>query len=223
MEKQVLKSYNIVKDEMRSLWKPMAIRIQARLDEFKRFRERSTEREMFAELAFCLFTPQSKAKLCWAAVETLTAKGLLLQGSQNGICRELNRVRFKNNKARYVLLARRQFTVNGRLTVKKTVFSFRTDIEAREWLVANVKGIGYKEAGHFLRNIGFADNLAILDRHILRNLQRMGVIDEIPATLSKARYLDIEKKMRSFADKIGIPFLHLDLLLWCRETGEIFK
>jgi N-glycosylase/DNA lyase len=54
-------------------------------------------------------------------------------------------------------------------------------------------------------------------------LKRLGVIDEIPRYLKAKRYIDIEQKMRQFADDIGIPLDHLDLLLWFRETGEIFK
>jgi N-glycosylase/DNA lyase len=95
--------------------------------------------------------------------------------------------------------------------------------ECREWLVNNLTGLGYKEASHFLRNIGFGENIAILDRHILRNLCLLGVIPEIPEALSRAKYLRIEEKMSGFAAKIAIPLLHLDLLLWYKETGEIFK
>jgi thermostable 8-oxoguanine DNA glycosylase len=29
--------------------------------------------------------------------------------------------------------------------------------------------------------------------------------------------------MQAFSRKVGIPMDHLDLLFWCRETGEIFK
>ena len=87
----------------------------------------------------------------------------------------------------------------------------------------NLTGLGYKEAGHFLRNIGFGEKIAILDRHILRNLHALGVIDELPESISNKRYLEIEKKMAEFAGRIHIPLDHLDLLLWYKETGEIFK
>lgn len=87
----------------------------------------------------------------------------------------------------------------------------------------NVKGMGYKEASHFLRNIGFADDLAILDRHILKNLKIFGIIEEIPKSLSKKKYLEIEEKMRNLANEVNIPLSHLDLLFWSKETGEIFK
>jgi len=48
----------------------------------------------------------------------------------------------------------------------------------REFLVKEVKGVGYKESSHYLRNIGYR-NLAILDRHILNNLKNLNVIKEV--------------------------------------------
>lgn len=55
--------------------------------------------------------------------------------------------------------------------------------------------MSYKEASHFLRNVGFGEDVAILDRHILRNLERLAVIDEIPKTLSPKLYLEIEDRL----------------------------
>jgi len=65
--------------------------------------------------------------------------------------------------------------------------------------------------------------MAILDRHILKNLHLLGVIAKIPESLSKTTYRQIESKMEKFAVSVNIPFAHLDLLLWYKETGEIFK
>ncbi len=108
-------------------------------------------------------------------------------------------------------------------SLRSTISGFSNSFAAREWLVKNVKGLGYKEAGHFLRNIGLGEDLAILDRHILKNLMLMGVIDAVPASLSKKTYLDIEKKMIEFSKQVGIPMGQLDLLLWYKEAGEVFK
>jgi N-glycosylase/DNA lyase len=119
--------------------------------------------------------------------------------------------------------ARDRFLIKGKLSIKISLKSVR-DIHAyREWLVRNIKGLGYKEASHFLRNIGFGNQFAILDRHILRNLVYLDVIQDIPASLSRSRYLQIEQKMAEFARNVRIPLAHLDLLLWYKETGEIFK
>ena len=94
----------------------------------------------------------------------------------------------------------------------------------RDWLVQNIKGFGYKEASHFLRNIGLGRNIAILDRHILKNLKRYGVITKIPASVgSRKVYMDIEDKMRRFSNQVNIPLDALDLLFWSFQTGFIFK
>ena len=64
--------------------------------------------------------------------------------------------------------------------------------------------MGYKEASHFLRNIGLGYDIAILDRHILKNLKLFNVIDEIPSSISKKKYFEIEEKMRNFSKKIKL-------------------
>ncbi len=80
-----------------------------------------------------------------------------------------------------------------------------------------------KEASHFLRNMGFGEELAILDRHIVRNLLRYGAINQMPKNLGKKNYLLIEEKTLQFSKRIKIPLAELDLLFWSKETGKIFK
>ncbi len=103
--------------------------------------------------------------------------------------------------------------------------SFENPEALRDFFASDkgIKGLGYKEASHFLRNIGLS-GYAILDKHILNSLREMGVIGKRmrpPAT--RARYLAIEKKLARFSREIGIDMDHLDLLLWSRKTGEILK
>jgi len=133
----------------------------------------------------------------------------------------LKGVRFKYKKSDYIKNILKIFNEKGSL--KNKIQSFNSIFDLREWLVKNIKGLGYKEASHFLRNIGFGENLAILDRHILKNLYRIGIIENIPSSLSKKIYLDIENRMRVFAKEINIPLEHLDFVLWYKETGEVFK
>ena len=109
--------------------------------------------------------------------------------------KNLKGVRFGRNKAEYIILARRKFMEEG--SIRKIIDGWDDSFTAREWLVKNVKGMGYKEASHFLRNIGKGENLAILDRHILKNLLLLGVIEKIPSSISKRRYYEIEKKMKN--------------------------
>jgi len=210
-------------DCLRKTWRLLRDKIRLRLDEFRQVWLDGSEENIFAELAFCLFTPQSKARNCWSAVNYLFTHNLLLAGNAGRISAHLQGVRFHHTKAARLVMARRQFTSNGVLNIRSAIEAHGNVCDTRDWLADNVLGIGYKEASHFLRNIGFYKQSAILDRHILRNLKRFGVIDEVPDTLTRRKYLAIEQQMKDFARSIKIPASGLDLLLWCRETGEIFK
>ncbi len=193
--------------------------IKARLKEFKD-KMNDDDNTIFSELVFCLFTPQSGAKKCDKAVKRLEETGLLLNGSATEIAKQLKGVRFHNTKSARVVAARTTFTKNNRICIKQKLTTISTP---REWLIKNITGLGYKESSHFLRNIGLGFDLAILDRHILKNLVNYNAIDSIPKTLTKSKYLEIEQKMRDFSKNTGIPLAELDLLLWSKETGEIFK
>jgi N-glycosylase/DNA lyase len=197
--------------------------IRQRLLDFQAVWSEPDER-IFSELAFCFCTPQSKAKSCWDAVSYLQNSGLLYTGTHDEIRKTLHKkVRFHNNKSGYILHARDLFTEKGKLAVKKRLLEKGTPFEIREWLVSNMKGLGYKEASHFLRNVGLGQDLAILDRHILKNLKKHGAIREVPKSLTPKRYKEIEQQMRDFSRKVRIPMEEMDLLFWSEETGEVFK
>ena len=197
--------------------------IQKRLDYFKKVFDED-EKRIFAELCFCLLTPQSKAKLCDAAIQNLVKTGLLYTGTENEVKDYLIGVRFNNNKARYLMQAREMFTKNVEIKIKDKIKEFNNDhLKLRNWLVENVNGMGLKESGHFMRNIGMYEVVTILDRHILKNLQKHGVIEEVPNPLTKKHYMDIESKMLEFCKEIEIKPEEIDLLFWSEETGEVFK
>lgn len=195
------------------------IEIQNRLQDFSGMKEKSGK-ELFAELAFCLLTPQSNGRRCWEAVERLRDSGLLFDGSAGQIKKIIKTyARFHNTKAKHIVVNRKflnYFSMQGHLKAFSDAFAMR------EWLVKHVKGFGYKEASHFLRNIGCFD-VAVLDRHIMKNLVRYGAIHGMPKSLTPKKYLEIEGQMKAFAEKVGIPFADLDLLFWSEETGEVFK
>lgn len=209
-------------DELRADWRRLQGNVDGRLAEFRRLRTAPDER-LFPELAFCLFAVQTSARRSDAAVRELVARDLLWRGSRAGIASVLRRhVRFHNHKAAYLVSARLRFATNSG-EFRRQLDSFEAAIDAREWLVREFDGLGYKEASHFLRNVGRGEGFAILDRHVLKNLHRHGVLRTVPDALSRKRYLGIEERVRRFAEDVGIPMAALDLLFWSRETGEIFK
>jgi len=197
------------------------VKIRNRLRDFRKIYKKS-DREIFKELCFCILTPQSKAIICDKAIKRLQKDDILLKGDIRKIRSYLKGVRFPNNKAKYIIEARNIFK-NGHGPDIKSKLDTKDLSKTRDWLVRNVKGLGYKEASHFLRNIGFGNNLAILDRHILKNLKRYKIIKDIPVTLTKKRYLQIEDRMKYFFKEAGIAMGEIDLLFWSMETGFIFK
>ncbi len=208
-------------EKLLSEYKKNKKHIKKRLRKFRDLYD-SKDENIFAELCFCLLTPQSRAVYCDKAIKDLERKGLLLKGSKRIIKTQLKRVRFPNNKASYLIAARRIFR-NGQNFDIKSKLNTDDIFKTREWFVANVKGLGYKEASHFLRNIGLGKDIAILDVHILRNLNKYGVIKKIFPLATKKAYLNIENKMRAFSQRIKIPLEELDLLFWSIEAGFIFK
>ena len=174
----------------------------------------------FYELAYCFMTPQS------SAVNAAMAQQVLMDHDfQNSdidpeplLHQKGYYIRFHKTKAKLLTGMKEQYD-----EILRNVTNGTSAAEKREWLVNYVKGIGYKEATHFLRNVGRNDGLAILDRHILRNLKRHGAIRSLPRSLTPKRYLSIERRFQKFAAEIGISIDELDLLFWSNEAGEILK
>jgi len=228
------------KRELQRLYEQIKVTIEHRAAEFRAVWERGDERELLCELMFCLLTPAARAHSAWEALQNLKKKALILRETvkqpqfsrfcaynederRRRIADELRTVRFRNNKARNLMEAERFFVIDGKVSVLSHLRRFHMIQDTREWLAATIRGMGFKEASHFLRNIGRGQNIAILDRHILRCLKRAGVIAAVPESLTAKAYVETEQRMKMFAGCIGIPIDHLDMLLWYHETGEIFK
>ena len=201
--------------ELRSNYRNLKSDIRNRLKDFSKV----PSSEYFYELVYCLLTPQSSAVNAEKVITILKDKKFKLRDiDPEPILRRKDcYIRFHKNKSRYMITVKDQFPL-----IAEQLKSRSTSEELRLWLVKNVKGLGWKESSHFLRNIGHR-NLAILDRHILRNLVRLGVLRDLPKTLTGKNYLQIEGKFRKFSKRIGIPMDELDLLFWSMETGEILK
>ena len=210
--------------EVQKIYENIRSRIEERLDEYRKIWRDGDNKDIFCELAFCILTPQSKARNAWKAISELRDNNLLFTGSEEEMLPFLNIVRFNRTKAKNLYILRKQMTdENGKFITKDFFSTFNSAFEMREWIVKNIRGMSYKEASHFLRNVGFGQELAILDRHILKNLAVLDVIKEVPKTVTPKLYKEIEEKLKEYCKEIDIPMENIDLLLWYLEAKDIFK
>lgn len=188
--------------------------IRERIGEFRKIKDNSLT-EIFNELCFCIMTANCSAEKC-IEVQNRIGNGFC-QLNEQDLSLQLKKFgyRFPNIRAKYIAIAKE--------SQQEMIKRIRSDIdffELREWLVKNIKGLGYKEASHS-RNIGFTD-FAIIDFHIIDLLTKFNLIEK-PKTVSKTKYLEIEKLLGQIAEKLNLNLAELDLYMWFMETGKVLK
>ncbi len=197
--------------------------ITKRLAEFRAIGRKSDE-VLFEELCYCILTAGSSAKMGMRTVDAL--RELLQEGSERELQERAraHRVRFWRVRPSYIVRTREHLREVCGMKLGDLLASFDCPQARRDFFARNkfIKGLGFKESSHFLRNVGFP-GYAILDKHILNSLRELGVITKRMRPTTPSGYLAIERKLQKFADEIGIDMDHLDLLLWSRKTGEILK
>lgn len=200
-----------------------AAQIRARLAEFAEVRERGSDARWWEELVFCIFTAGASARMGLNSVEAV--RPFLAKGTHEDLFAALQgRHRYPFARAGYIVATREFLQRDCGMRLRERLESFDDPLARRDWLARErgIKGLGYKEASHYLRNLGFR-GYAILDKHILRSLAEMGVTESPDPPATRARYLETESRLRSFAANAGIDFDELDLVLWSLKTGEILK
>ena len=188
--------------------------IDKKINEFKNINKRSND-ELFKEMCFCILTANFNAE---KSIKIQNEIGECFStDSEEELSKKLKNYghRFPNTRADYIS---KSLECKDKL---EEIVQFHDKTALREWIVNNVKGLGYKEASHFLRNIGF-DDYAIIDFHIVDILVDFNLIEK-PKTLTKKRYFEIEDLLRALAKKTDLTLAELDLYLWYMETGKILK
>jgi len=154
-----------------------------------------------------------------------SVRSVLINGSAEEMTRRLEGVyRFNNVRPAYIIHSRNYLKNTLSFRLKDKISAFKNKSELRDFFALNkdIKGLGYKESSHFLRNIGFK-GYAILDKHITHSLVEFNVIENFNIPINDKLYPEIEQKMRLFSNEIRIPMDELDLLLWSRRNGKILK
>ncbi|GIW48451.1 MAG: putative N-glycosylase/DNA lyase [Deltaproteobacteria bacterium] len=194
--------------------------IEARLNEFREVWRSGDDRRIFEELVFCILSSAVGPKVAETSLDAIA--DVLIHGSEGEIFKRLSSIHRYPEKASYIVTTREYFRREFGFRLRELISSFRDPLERRDFfaLNKNIKGIGYTQASHFLRNIGFF-GYAILDKHIVRSLYEFGVIESPRPPSTRKRYLEVERRFKEFALEVGISPDELDLLLWSEKTGHI--
>ena len=209
-------------NELRASYEEKKDLIQSRLDEFKEVFEKGDDKRIFEELAFCILTSAVGPRIGIKAINAI--KDALIHGGRDELYIKLRDEHKYPERAVYIVHTREYLKSEYNLELKRLILSFESPIDRRDFFASNtdIKGIGYLQASHFLRNVGFF-GYALLDKNVLRSLYELGIIENTKPPTTRNKYIDTENRMKQFAATIEISIDELDLLLWSRRTGHIPK
>lgn len=124
------------------------------------------------------------------------------------------RYRFPNMRANNIVGAA-QVIYEQNDGLHKMLCGFSSAYEARDFLAAGIPGLGLKEASHFLRNIGYCSNLAIVDVHIISFLRQLRLLgrNNVSSITTKI-YRRLEQIMLSIASVLNVNLAVLDMAIW---------
>ena len=189
------------------------------------------EGDVILELVCCILSSQVPYAMAVAATRKLEVKGLLncerwrkydvqFGADVEGALLEEIEMEGRRRKYRFPYVRARQIT-SGRDTILRNCGGLTEMLEnatdpllLRRRVVGTVCGLGAKQASMFIRNVELSFELAILDRHVLRYMAMIGLIDTVPTSLSIAKYEGLEIKIQKYADAIGYRTGHVDWAIW---------
>lgn len=190
--------------------------VKARLAEFAKNARLDADGK-FVELCFCILVANSNLEKTKAVWEKINEEFLYLDQKELTKKLKMHGYRFYNLRAKFIVEAR-----DKKDEIEK---SFRTMKEQglRQWLYDNIKGLGWKESSHFLRNMG-SENFAILDTHVVSMMHKHGLVESAPKSLSpKKIYFELEKVLEKVSKELKISMAELDMYMFYLDSGKMPK
>ncbi|MXW22471.1 MAG: hypothetical protein F4X55_05205 [Candidatus Dadabacteria bacterium] len=209
------------KRELLELYELRGEEIRKRLLEFKETFQKADDLQVFHELSFCILSSGVGPKIAGQCMRAIGEK--LADGKEDELLGRIETIhKYAENVSRYIVFTREYLKEEHGFLLKSLVSSFEDRVERRDFFAKNpgIKGLGYMQASHFLRNLGFS-GYAILDRNNLASLSELGIIGETKYPLTKRRYLETESLMTEAAHELGISLDEFDLLLWSRKRKYV--
>lgn len=165
--------------------------------------------KIFYNLCFCLCSPQTTFERNFVSINRLESIDFFNRDIDRSTLEScLRPVRFYSRKSNFILDAKKHFPL-----INNIIQHNNNIIIMREILKKKVEGLGLKTTSHFLRNLGFNGDYAIIDTHILKF---MGVKKK---NISSRDYYRIEKDFCLIGRDKGLTGIELDMLVWKYYVG----
>ena len=204
--------------------------VKQRISEFKKLKEKNLtvfnfkpflniepyEADIFSEACFCILTANSSATM-----GIKIQKNIGIEGFKKFSLNELYEIIRKHGHRFAMQRAERIVKLREKEKLLIDISKEKKGKDAREKLVKEIYGYGYKESSHFLRNIGF-DDVAIIDRHISRFLFEKGLVKP-RKTITKNVYLECEEALEKISKDLNLTQAELDLYIFYIKTKKVLK
>jgi N-glycosylase/DNA lyase len=197
--------------------------------------EEMTEEELWQTLCLCILSSNVHYESAQSALSHLVDNGYLginwimeTPNSENLIAEELSkplylpvrldgsgrRYRFPNVRARNIVQAARVL-FSEKLLISKLLAIHDSERTVRDILVAKIPGIGLKEASHFLRDIGYSNNLAIVDSHVISFLAEINAISRAEVKMmNRSTYFELENILQKLCKEHNVSLSAFDMAVW---------
>ncbi len=209
-------------EELKRIYSDKHAEIAEQLAQFQEIHESGDDQRIFEELVFCILTSAVGPVVGTKSLNAI--KDVLLTATAGELTHRLEDIHKYPEKSDYIVHTREYFNSTYNMKIRNTIFSITDPIERRDFIASNkdIKGLGYTQSSHFLRNIGFR-GYAILDRNVTRELFNYGILESQKPPTTKKQYIDAEHKMSEFTKVLGMSIEELDMVLWSKKTGRIPK
>lgn len=190
--------------------------------DFRPFLDIDYRSGLFSELCFCILTANSSAAMGIRIQASLGDEGFMrLSYDELAQTIRSHGHRFPEQRAERIVEVRERWDLINNLIREEEDRKKVRELLADPRSEHKIKGFGYKEASHFLRNIGAVD-IAIIDRHVYRFLTENGLFPEVK-TLTPKRYLEAEEVLHGVCRELGITQAELDLYIFYIKTKKVLK
>lgn len=100
-------------------------------------------------------------------------------------------------------------------SIRALISSYPDPTSLRRKLIEMCSGIGPKQASHYLKNIGLTNDMAVLDRHIMKYLEISSGQSIGQRNVSKIdKYEEVEEHFIEVSRGFGFPASVVDQALW---------